>query len=1150
MSEFSELPRALIPEWADVEEVKKKLKDLGWENGEFYGLTEDTLLENFVHDGVFEEKFNELNENNLKDLTEAEKREVLDHVKTVIKNATEEKLLDYLKYGIEFTVKRSEKRIFRLIDFENIRNNSFVYGWEIKFPGSPRNVKPDFTLFINGLPLAIIEVKPSTRIDSVDEAIEQIRRYEQESPELFRFTQLGIAYGDRKLFLPTFPNWSKKLRLIPANPWKIEKKEGEITVKEESIDHLLKPQVLLDVIKWLTFFREYLGEIDKVIGRYNQYSATQKAMERIRDYLNGGKLKHGLIWHWQGSGKTLTMFFIGNRFFEEYFERNPLIFFIIDRRDLQKQLKDFLNALKAPKFKNYLKIIESIEELKDEIIRIKRSEYQHNIITKGIYIVLIQKFKREDFEDLLLELGNEYLNHLQQTNKNEYQKIAEELNSLTSEDKRKKLIELGSIQKREILLLIDEAHRSQYGLLASMMKNVFKNAIRFAFTGTPVFNFERNTFLEFAYPPKEFYLDVYFIKDSINDNFTLPIVYDVVQEGQLKTEGIKILLEDEDIKKYIEYWLESSTEGSAADDIENILETGEAPETLPERIVITKGEIRQHLNKVRVFLTNEKRLEKLAEYIAQRIEADTENFRYKAMIVTANREACVHIKKYLDRQLQKIYAPTYGAEEVKKWTEIVMTYQHNDTGAILEYKEELFKRKGKTDTNEINLDIQREFKEKDNPKILIVTDMLITGFDAPKLKVMYLDKPLYEHRLLQAIARVNRPYKDEISEKKFGLIIDSVGLLKYVKESLRKFELIAEKRIIIDVEENLLGNIENKIQEFKENLKNAKNFLKTLKIQERNLNIDVDELKNDIKIDRQRALQKLTQVVDHKTRIIAALWNTVEAQTLLNILKETIYQFKALGSHPEKIHYVEDIAILTYIYGKTLYYIKGGKVPKEFWEGLIELIHEKTLVEDFRTIIKTKVDNEALKKALKIMKESISARELVKEPAIADAYRMLRILLEMDPANPIYKAIHERIEKAREAWITRNIDATTFLHILTKSIEEKIKYDEETASKPVTDRIIETVNLLLNQEFKIEQPLNLEELRKALKEAAKAAKIVTYHENMIRTALMKDLFKEVKKQKENFNQIIQNLKDFAKEVTREYIIKEIEKTQKTGGYAA
>ena len=1149
MSEFLELPRSLVPEWADVEEVKNKLKNF-WENGEFYGLTEDTLLENFVIDRIFEEKFTQLNETQLKDLTEAEKREVLDHIKTVIKNASEDKLLDYLKYGIEFTVKRSEKRIFRLIDFTNIRNNSFIYAQNIKFPGSPRNVKPDFTLFINGLPMAIIEVKPSTRTDSVDEAIEQIRRYEQESPELFRLVQLGIAYGDRKLFMPTFPNWNKKTRLTPANPWKIEKAEGEITVKIESIDQLLNPNTLLEVIKWLNFFREQGGEIDKIIGRYNQYIATQKALERIANYLNGKKEKDGLIWHWQGSGKTYTMFFIANRFFEEYFERNPLIFFIIDRRDLQRQLKDFLDALKAPKFKSYLKIIESIDELKDEITRIKRSEYRHNIITKGIYIVLIQKFKREDFENLLLELGTEYLNHLQQTNQNEYQKTVKELNSLPSEEKRKKLIELGGIQKRETLLLIDEAHRSQYGLLASMMKNVFPNGMRFAFTGTPVFQFERNTFKEFAYPPKEFYLDVYFIKDSINDNFTLPIVYDVVQEGQLKTEGIKILLEDEDVKKYIEYWLEASTEGSPADDIETLLETGEAPEAMPQRIAITKSEIRQHLNKVRVFLTNEKRLEKLAEHIAQRIETDTENFRFKAMIVTANREACVHVKKYLDRELQRIYAPKYGAEEVRKWTEIVMTYQHNDTGAILEYKEELFKRKGKTDTNEINLDIQREFKEKENPKILIVTDMLITGFDAPRLKVMYLDKPLYEHRLLQAIARVNRPYKDEISEKKFGLIIDSVGLLKYVKESLRKFELIAEKRIIIDVEENLLGNIENKVQEFKENLKNAKSSLKTLKIQERNLAIDVDELKNDIKLDKQKALQKLTQQVDLKARIIAAFWNTVEAQTLLNRLKEIIYQFKALGSHPEKIHYVEDIAIIAYIYGKILYYIKGGKVPKQFWEGLIELIHEKTLVEDFHTIIKTEIDNEALKKALKIMKESISARELIKEPAIADAYRMLRILLEMDLANPIYKAIHERIEKAREAWITRNIEATTFLHILTQSIEEKIKYDEETASKPLTDRIIETVNLLLKQEFKIEQPLNLEELRKTIKEATKAAKIVTYHENMIRTALMKDLFKEMKKQKENFDQIIQNLKEFAKEVTREYIIKEIEKTQKTRGYAA
>ena len=1148
MSEFREFSRPPIPEWPDVAELMDKLeKNLNWENGKNYGLVEHLLLENFIHDRFFEQKFNELNELVLRDLTEAEKREVLDHIKDLLRNASEELLLEYLKYGIELTVKRSEKRTFRLIDYENPEKNSFIYAREIKYPGSPDNIKPDFTLFVNGIPIAIIEVKPSTRIGSEEEAIEQIRRYEQESPELFRYVQLAVVYGHRKLFLPTYPNWRRDTRLTPPQVWKIEKKQGDKLVKIECIDDLLRPKTLLNIIRWFTFFREREGKRDKIIGRYNQYIATEKALQRINGYLSGGQKQNGLIWHWQGSGKTYIMFFIANKFFEEYFERNPIIFFIVDRIDLQTQLRDFLRELKVPKFKSYLKTIENIERLKEEITEIKRAEYRQNIITRGIYITLIQKFRKEEFEDLLLSLANEQLEYLKEKNREEYERIQEQLSRLPEEERKRKLIELGSIGKKEILLLIDEAHRSQYGLLASMLKNVFPNAIRFAFTGTPVFKFERNTFLEFAYPPQEWYLDVYFIRDSIADGFTLPIVYDVIQEGKLTEEGIKILLDDEDVKKYLEYWLEASEEGSAADDIEAILETGESPETtLSQTPLITRSEIRRHLTKIRVFLTNEKRLEKLAQYIAERLEEDTERFRYKAMVVTANREACVRMKRFLDRELERLYAQRYG-EDVKKWTEIVMTYQHNDRGVILEYREELTRRRGKRDTKEINLDIQREFKEKETPKILIVTDMLITGFDAPRLKVMYLDKPLYEHRLLQATARVNRPYKDEVSEKKYGLIVDSVGLLKYLRQSIRKFELIVNKEIAADLEENALGMIQKRLEEFKENLETLKQIMKTLIIRGRDLSIDLEKIKAELRTNKIKALETIKGIVDPKTRLIAAFWITPEVQSLLNLMRETINLFRALGSHKEKIHYVEEVELISYIYGRILNYIKGNKVPREFWEGLIELIHEKTLIEEFQTLVRTKIDNEMLKGALRKFRDKISANKVIMEEEVAGAYNLLRSLLEMDPANPVYRTIYEKIERAREEWLSRNIDAVMFLQNLLDASEQKIKYDEEISSKPLVERVVDTISFLIARQFAggKEISLKLEELRKVLSEIIKAPKIVTYHENKLRTALMKDLFREAREIGANVADA-RELKNFAETVTREYVLDEIEKARKSG----
>lgn len=1094
-----------LPEWPDHSGLMETLEGLGWENGEAYGMKEHELLRSLILTVIFDTQFKELNSNLLNDLTPSQQEEILGQVKSSLENADEETLLNFLKYGISLTVKR-EKRTFILIDFENIHRNKFIYAHELKFPGSPENVKPDFTLFVNGIPLVAIEVEPSTKLNSSDEGLDQMRRYEQQAPDLFRFVQLGVIYADRNLFIPTFPNWNKEPRKAPGQPWKVEELHNGKIIKIENIHELLRPATLLEILRWFTFFRDRSRVKEKIIARYNQFYATEKVLKRVRDYLNGGDRKNGLVWHWQGSGKTYTMFFIANKFFEEFFSEHPLVFFVVDRRDLQRQLLSFLEGLKVRKFKDFIKVIENIRELREVITTIKRSEYRGGIIAKGIYIVLIQKFRKEDFEDLLEDLGREYLEYLHKENPDEYERISRDLAELSTNQRKIQLIELGGIRKKEVMLLIDEAHRSQYGLLASVMKNVFPNAMRFAFTGTPVFKFERNTFEEFAYPPREYYLDVYFIRDSISDGFTLPISYDVVQEGDPLFEGVKILLEDEDVKRFIDEWIETSEEGggSSADDLEAIMEG----EQLPETIFVTRRDISRHLNKVKVFLTNERRLEKLAQYIARRLEEDTEGFRFKAMVVAANRKACVLLKKYLDEAIANLYGPEYG-EEVSKWVEVVMTYQQNDKDEILAYKENLIQRRGKKDLNEINSDIQIEFKEKDNPKVLVVTDMLITGFDAPKLKVMYLDKPLYEHRLLQAIARVNRPYEDEVTKKEMGLVVDSVGLLRYVRESIRRFQLIAEGEIVSDLEENLLEQVEARFEEFKGRLNSLKEHLKDLKVEGRDLSINVDELVHLSKSDKVAALQ-LIKELDGKLKIMAVFWDKVEVHRVLGEMKETLQLYKALGSHKGKMHYADEVKVIAYLYGKLIHYIRGRKPPKEFWEGLIELIHEKTLVEDFKEVISTRITNEDLEHVLERIKE-LRASEIVPDRVVADAYGMIKTLLEDLPRNPVYKEIKERVERARIEWMARNIDTASFLELLAKSVEEKLSYDERISSMGLEDRIVETVETILRQRLGLSEEVTftLNNFKKTLSEIVRSSRIVSLHEKIVRTALMKDLFKEI-----------------------------------------
>ena len=1067
MSDFDErIPGISTPERDEYKKIEKRLSSEGWENAKNYGVMENQLIDGFIIWPLFEKAFKEINEILLKDLNEKEKNEIVSYVKDRLKSDDEKKILRYLKDGIEYMIPRiSSKRKFRLIDYDNINNNKFIFAPQAKFEGSPENSKPDFTLFVNGIPLAIIEVKPTTRIDSYIEALDQIKRYQEQSPNLFRYVQFGVAYGDKQVYVPTWPNANhEKRRTLPFR-WKVRKDDGS---EEDDIFELLKPNNLLNIIKWYTFF--FKDRNGKIIARYNQFYASEKALERISDYLNGSSEKNrGLIWHWQGSGKTYTMIFLANKYFNTHFPENPLLFFLVDREDLQKQLvEDFIDKLDAETFDSYFKKIESIEELKAELEEIRSSLDRANIISKKIYVVLIQKFRKESFEEFL----------------NQWK----------------------AINKKQVVFLIDEAHRSQYGTLASVIKNIFPDAIRFAFTGTPVFKYEeKNTFREFGYEDEP-YLHVYFIHDSIDDGFTIPIVYDVINEGKKEADGIQILLGDEEVKKFIEDW-GNITE----DEYEGALEGRQITRQ------ITKRQVLEHLNSMKLILSNEERIKKLARFIAQRIKEDTENFRYKAMVVMVNRESCVKMKKHLDKELEN----AFKGQNVEDWTEIVMTYEQNDTGDILEYKTKL---KGKyrfMDYDEINRAIQDKFKKQEDPRILIVTDMLITGFDVPSLRVMYLDKPLYDHRLLQAIARVNRPYSDDLGEKKYGLIVDSVGLLQSVKASIEKYELLAKEELSKDLLKNVFYDIDSKANDFVNNLQKLKDELKNLKYDGEDFSFDIDKLKEAYKKDKHAFETLLEKDVEAKVKKMTLYWDMAN---IMSRMHEIVEEFKALGPHKIRVYYEDDIAIINYIYLLLLKYVKGESVPKEFWDELIELIHEKTLVNEFQPIVEYKI---APEKVIDLKEAMDGLRRALSEEGVADAYRILRSFLLENISNPIYKVIYERVEKIREEWVKRNIDLDTLKRKFGEEAEKAESYRERTKDKPLNEIIEETVRYKFELKFG-KHPLQFSNFNKALSEVLRSKNIGDKEKKKLRTELLKDLLKSFKYTKD-VEAVLEEVIDYALE---------------------
>src|SRR3990170_1018274 len=614
------------------------------------------------------------------------------------------KILNYFKDGvpIKFEKERVVKYI-KLFDYENNSNNDFVISSQVVHQARDKQIRHDVILYVNGIPIVNIECKnPASLTENWYSAYRQIKEYEKAVPEPFKYIQIGVAAEQTARYFPTAPWQDETL----THQWREPNKD---TV--DSTIEMLTPETLLNIIRNYLFIRIERGATTKVITRYMQYRASEQICNRVLNNIEGKETKNkGLIWHWQGSGKTLTMIFAANKLYRHPTLQNPTIFFIVDREELETQLYEEFSALDITK----PEVIDSIHALRQII------KHDENRGKRGIFITLIHKFRPEELTELQKEL--ETLSQTRET-----------------------------IQTRKnVILFIDEAHRTQYGTLAAQMNQILKNAQPYAFTGTPIAKIGKDTYSQFSYPPKEPYLDKYFITDSIEDGFTLKIAY---QPHLEKEEGIHLK------KEMLQTFLEVSID--------------EIPEEYREDI---EEKTKQKLNIAKVYLENPERIKTVAQDIAAHFKENLEG-RFKALIVAVNRLACVRYKRELDKLLPK------------ENTEVVMTYTRNDQQEIQSYLKETTQQNHGKEIEDIRKETITKYKEEQNPRILVVTDMLLTGFDAPILQTMYLDKPLKEHRLLQAIARTNRPYKDL---KEAGLIIDYVGILKEFK---RAFELYSEEEI-------------------------------------------------------------------------------------------------------------------------------------------------------------------------------------------------------------------------------------------------------------------------------------------------------------------------------------------------------------------
>ena len=568
----------------------------------------------------------------------------------------------------------------RFIDFDNPERNEFLAVNQFWIKGHEVFDRPDIVIFVNGIPLVVIECKsPVARETGVMDALDQLVRYQKEIPALFRTNQIligvnlfGAQYGVVGAKQENFHEWKakpdEKLPILNDHPIVKEMLELKLINKNDlsltpasqdvMIAALLKKQNLLDIIRNFIVFDTDNGKIGKKIARYQQFIAVQKIVNRVIHE----KEKKGIIWHWQGSGKSLTMLFAALKLRrDEARLKNPYFLVVTDRKDLDGQISDTFRDCGFP-----------------NTIQAENSRELYRMLSEGVgrtIMTTVQKFRTMPEKPL-------------STAKN-------------------------------IIVLTDEAHRTQYGSFALNLGKALPNAAIFAFTGTPLDKRYRNTYKVFS-PIGERYLDRYSIYQSEQDKATVPIKY------MSRMAALRIV-------------------GSSIDALLSAL--------FPEKTKKELASIKRQYANPDALTSAPQRIERIALDIIEHYNQAIKPNGFKAMIVAETRAAVDKYKTALDRLID----PAISA--------VVMTI--NDKDDPDEWKEKYFL----TDKDEVAL--KGRFKDPADPlSFLIVCDKLLAGFDAPVLQAMYLDSRLREHNLLQAVARTDRPYP----RKNFGLVVDYIGI--------------------------------------------------------------------------------------------------------------------------------------------------------------------------------------------------------------------------------------------------------------------------------------------------------------------------------------------------------------------------------------
>ncbi|ENV06743.1 hypothetical protein F967_00719 [Acinetobacter sp. CIP 102637] len=593
-----------------------------------------------------------------------------------------------------------------LVDFNHVQQNRFVAINQFTIQGTKQPRRPDIICFINGIPFAVLELKsPTDENADIWDAFNQLQTYKEEVSDLFVFNEalvvsdgitarVGSLTASQERFLPwrTIKNEDDK----PQLEWELE------TVIRGFFDRGL----FLDYIRFFVLFetdggsQQAAGATIKKIAGYHQFHAVREAVQSTIAAANPtGDKKAGVVWHTQGSGKSISMCCYAGKLLQQPAMQNPTLLIVTDRNDLDGQLFETFSQAQ--------------ELLKQTPVQANNRDELRQLLAEresgGIIFTTVQKFALLDGE-----AEHPLLNG-----------------------------------RHNIVVMSDEAHRSQYGLKAKLsndgtykfgyakhMRDALKNAAFIGFTGTPISSEDKDTRAVFGD-----YVSIYDIQDAVEDGATVPIYY----ESRLAKLDIN--------KAEIE---------ELSDQVDEVVEDEEDVGSREK----TKGE----WSRLEKLVGATSRLKQVAADLVTHFEARTEATAGKGMIVTMSREICVHL-------YNEIIAlrPDWHDDDPKKGKiKIVMTGSASDKPLLQPH----------IYNKQVKKSLEKRFKDVNDPlQLVIVRDMWLTGFDAPCTHTMYIDKPMKGHNLMQAIARVNRVFKD----KQGGLVVDYIGIANELKQALKTY---------------------------------------------------------------------------------------------------------------------------------------------------------------------------------------------------------------------------------------------------------------------------------------------------------------------------------------------------------------------------